>query len=120
MKVSIRTTYRIVKKTEDKDSDPIFIPQYQDEETGEQWHNFKIPIKGRSGGANPVYFYTMSKAMDYISSQQALEDIVVLQTPKKLNYEEETKRQHSYKMGRYANKMGRNVSIKPRNIYTSP
>ena len=98
MKVSIRTTYRIVKKTEDKDSDPIFIPQYQDEETGEQWHNFRVPVG--SGGANPVYFYTMSKAMDYLENQQALEDVVVLQTPKKLNYEEEKKHQYFYKTGR--------------------
>jgi hypothetical protein len=75
MKVSIRTTYRIVKKTEDKDSDPIFIPQYQDEETGEQWHNFRVPVG--SGGANPVYFYTLSKAMDYLESKKALEDTVV-------------------------------------------
>jgi hypothetical protein len=100
MKVSIRTTYRIVKKTEDKDSAPIFIPQYQDEETGEQWHNFRVPIRGRSGGANPVYFYTLSKAMDYLSNQQSLEDTVVLQTPKKPNYKEETKRQFSYRTSR--------------------
>lgn len=100
MKVSIRTTYRIVKKTEDKDCDPIFIPQYQDEETGEQWHNFRVPVRGRSGGANPVYFYTLSKAMDYLSNQQSLEDTVVLQTPKKPNYKEETKRQYSYRMSR--------------------
>ena len=97
MKVSIRTTYRIVKKTEDPESDPIFIPQYQDEETGEQWHNFKIPIRGRSGGYNTVYFYTLSKAMDYLKNQKALEDTVVLQTPQKLNYEEDTKRQCSYR-----------------------
>ncbi len=77
MKVSIRTRYRIVKKTEDKDSDPIFIPQYQEEETGEKWHNFRVPVRGRSGGANPVYFYVPSKATDYLERQKALEDVVV-------------------------------------------
>ena len=70
MKVSIRTTYRIVKKTEDPESDPIFIPQYQDEETGEQWHNFKIPIRGRSGGYNTVYFYTLSNPDAYDDDDQ--------------------------------------------------
>jgi len=77
MKVSIRTAYRIVKKTEDPESDPIFIPQYQDEETGEQWHDFRIPIKGRSGGYNTVYFYVLSKATDYLERQKALGDVVV-------------------------------------------
>jgi hypothetical protein len=76
MKVSIRTAYRIVKKTEDPEV-PIFIPQYQDEETGGQWHNFEIPIKGRSGGSNTVYFYVLSKATDYLERQKALEDVVV-------------------------------------------
>ena len=76
MKVSIRTAYRIVKKTEDPEV-PIFIPQYQDEETGEQWHDFRIPIKGRSGGYNTVYFYTLSKATDYLERQKALGDVVV-------------------------------------------
>jgi hypothetical protein len=104
MKVSIRTTYRIVRKTEDSESDPIFIPQYQDEETGEQWHNFRVPLKGRSGGHNTVYFYTLSRAMDYLSNQQSLEDNVVLQTPKKPNYEEETKRQYSYRTSRNMSK----------------
>ena len=91
MKVSIRTAYRIVKKTEDPESDPIFIPQYQEEETGEQWHIFKIPLRGRSGGYNTVYFYTLGKAMDYLNHQKATEDTVVLQTPKRPNYTEETK-----------------------------
>jgi hypothetical protein len=77
MKVSIRTAYRIVKKTEDPESDPIFIPQYQDEETGEQWHNFRVPVKGRSGGANPVYFYVLSDAINYLGIQKRLEDVVV-------------------------------------------
>jgi hypothetical protein len=77
MKVSIRTAYRIVKKTEDEDSDPIFIPQYQDEETGEQWHDFRIPIKGRSGGYNTVYFYVLSDAINYLGIQKRLEDVVV-------------------------------------------
>ena len=78
MKVSIRTAYRIVKHIEDNDPEsPIFIPQYQDEETGEQWHSFKIPIKGRSGGYNTVYFYVLSKAIDYLKLQKALEDVVV-------------------------------------------
>ena len=104
MKVSICTAYRIVKKTEDSKSDPIFIPQYQDEETGERWHNFKVPIQGRSGGYNTVYFYTMSKAMDYLENQKALEDTVILQTPKKLNYEEEKKRQYFYRTGRNMSK----------------
>ena len=76
MKVSIRTAYRIVKKTEDPEV-PIFIPQYQDEETGEQWHDFRIPIKGRSGGYNTVYFYVLSKATDYLERQKALGDVVV-------------------------------------------
>jgi hypothetical protein len=76
MKVSIRTAYRIVKKTEDPEV-PIFIPQYQDEETGEQWHDFRIPIKGRSGGYNTVYFYILSKATDYLERQKALGDVVV-------------------------------------------
>jgi hypothetical protein len=76
MKVSIRTAYRIVKKTEDPES-CIFIPQYQDEETGEQWHDFRIRIKGRSGGYNTVYFYVLSKATDYLERQKALGDVVV-------------------------------------------
>ena len=76
MKVSIRTAYRIVKKVEDPEV-PIFIPQYQDEETGEQWHDFRIPIKGRSGGYNTVYFYILSKATDYLERQKALGDVVV-------------------------------------------
>jgi hypothetical protein len=113
MKVSIRTAYRIVKKTEDPESDPIFIPQYQDEETGEQWHNFRVPLKGRSGGHNTVYFYTLSKAMDYLSNQQSLEDTVVLQTPKKPNYEEETKRQYSYRTSRYVDKTPKSIHITP-------
>lgn len=91
MKVSIRTAYRIVKKVEDTDSDPIYIPQYQDEETGEQWHSFRIPIRGRTGGHNTAYFYTLGKAMDYLNQKKATEDTVVLQTPKRLNYTEETK-----------------------------
>jgi hypothetical protein len=77
MKVSIRTAYRIVKKVEDPESDPIFIPQYQEEETGERWHSFRVPVRGRSGGANPVYFYILSKAIDYLERQKALEDVVV-------------------------------------------
>jgi hypothetical protein len=76
MKVSIRTAYRIVKKVEDPEV-PIFIPQYQDEETGEQWHDFRIPIKGRSGGYNTVYFYVLFKATDYLERQKALGDVVV-------------------------------------------
>jgi hypothetical protein len=76
MKVSIRTAYRIVKKVEDPEV-PIFIPQYQDEETGEQWHDFRIPIKGRSGGYNTAYFYILSKATDYLERQKALGDVVV-------------------------------------------
>jgi hypothetical protein len=75
MKVSIRTAYRIVKKTEDPEV-PIFIPQYQ-EEGSEDWHNFRVPVKGRSGGANPVYFFVLSKATDYLERQKALGDVVV-------------------------------------------
>ena len=71
MKVSIRTAYRIVKKTEDPEV-PIFIPQYQDEETGEQWHTFRVQIGGRSGGANPVYFYVLSDAINYLGIQKRL------------------------------------------------
>lgn len=77
MKVSIRTAYRIVKKTEDQDSDPIFIPQYQEEETGEQWHTFRVQIGGRSGGANPVYFYVLSDAINHLDLQKRLQDVVV-------------------------------------------
>jgi hypothetical protein len=76
MKVSIRTAYRIVKKVEDPEDDPIFIPQYQ-EEGSEDWHNFRVPLKGRSGGYNTVYFYILSKATDYLERQKALEDVVV-------------------------------------------
>jgi hypothetical protein len=76
MKVSIRTAYRIVKKTEDPEV-PIFIPQYQDEETGEQWHNFKVPVRGRSGGANPVYFFTFAQARRYIDHQIATRDVII-------------------------------------------
>jgi hypothetical protein len=76
MKVSIRTAYRIVKKVEDPEV-PIFIPQYQDEETGEQWHTFRVQIGGRSGGANPVYFYVLSDAINYLGIQKRLEDVVV-------------------------------------------
>jgi hypothetical protein len=88
MKVSIRTAYRIVKKTEDSESDPIFIPQYQ-EEGNEDWHTFDNYVG--SGGRNMVYFYTLGKAMDYINYQKSTEDTVVLQTPKKLNYKEKSK-----------------------------
>jgi len=90
MKVSIRTAYRIVKKTEDPKSDPIYIPQYQ-EEGSEDWHNFTVRINGRGFGYNTVYFYTLGKAMDYLNHQKAIEDTVVLQTPKRPNYTEETK-----------------------------
>ena len=76
MKVSIRTAYRIVKKTEDPESDPIFIPQYQ-EEGSEDWHDFPHPIKGLVSGANPVYFYVLSKAVEYLTHQKALQDVVV-------------------------------------------
>ena len=76
MKISIRTAYRIVKKTENPDSDPIYIPQYQ-EEGSEDWHNFPHPIKGLVSGANPVYFIFLSKALEYIIQQKALEDVVV-------------------------------------------
>jgi hypothetical protein len=75
MKVSIRTAYRIVKKTEDPEV-PIFIPQYQ-EEGSEDWHDFRVPLKGRSGGYNTVYFYILSKATDYIERQKAQGDVVV-------------------------------------------
>jgi hypothetical protein len=88
MKVSIRTAYRIVKKTEDPESDPIFIPQYQ-EEGNEDWHTFDNYIGG--GGRNMVYFYTLGMAMDYINYQKSTEDTVVLQTPKRPNYTEESK-----------------------------
>jgi hypothetical protein len=76
MKVSIRTAYRIVKKVEDPESDPIFIPQYQ-EEGSEDWHNFRVPLKGRSGGYNTVYFFVLSKAIDYIERQKAQGDVIV-------------------------------------------
>jgi hypothetical protein len=74
MKVSIRTAYRIVKKTENPDSDPIFIPQYQ-EEGSEDWHTFKVYVG--SGSHNPIYFYHLSKAVNYIDQQKDLEDTVV-------------------------------------------
>jgi hypothetical protein len=76
MKVSIRTAYRIVKKTEDPEYDPIFIPQYQ-EEGSEEWHDFRVPLKGRSGGYNTVYFFVLSKAIDYIERKKAQVDVVV-------------------------------------------
>jgi hypothetical protein len=76
MKVSIRTAYRIVKKTEHLASDPIYIPQYQ-EEGSENWFDFTHPTKGLVGGAKPVYFYYLSKAVNYIDSQKDLEDAVV-------------------------------------------
>jgi hypothetical protein len=75
MKVSIRTAYRIVKKTEE-DSDPIFIPQYQ-EEGSEDWHTFKNRIHGKGGGYNTVYFYTLTKARDFLDLKIVLEDVVV-------------------------------------------
>ena len=74
MKVSIRTAYRIVKKTENKYCEPIFIPQYQ-EEGSEEWHTFDNYVG--SGGYNPVYFYVLSKAIDYLNHQKAIEDVVV-------------------------------------------
>ena len=75
MKVSIRTAYRIVKKTEDPEV-PIFIPQYQ-EEGSEDWHTFKNRIHGKGGGYNTVYFYLLSKAIDYLEHQKVLQDAVV-------------------------------------------
>ncbi len=76
MKVSIRTAYRIVRKIEDQDCEPIYIPQYQ-EEGSEEWHNFRVQIKGRSGGANPVYFYVLSDAINHLDIQKRLQDVVV-------------------------------------------
>jgi hypothetical protein len=76
MKVSIRTAYRIVKKTEDPESDPIYIPQYQ-EEGSEEWHNFRIPLKGRSGGYNTVCFYVFSDAINHLDLQKRLQDVVI-------------------------------------------
>jgi hypothetical protein len=75
MKVSIRTAYRIVKKAEEN-CEPIYIPQYQ-EEGSEDWHDFPHPIKGLVSGANPVYFYVLSKAIDYLNLQKRLQDVVV-------------------------------------------
>jgi hypothetical protein len=82
MKVSIRTAYRIVKKTEDPESDPIFIPQYQ-EEGSEDWHIFKNRIHGKGGGYNTIYFYIPAKARLFIEDQKALQDAVIY-------YEDET------------------------------
>ena len=76
MKVSIRTAYRIVKKVEDPEDDPIYIPQYQ-EEGSEEWHTFKNRIHGKGGGYNTVYFYTLTKAKDFLDLQIVLEDVVV-------------------------------------------
>jgi hypothetical protein len=73
MKVSIRTAYRIVKKTEDPES-PIFIPQYQ-EEGSEEWHTFMVQV-GRNRG-NPVYFYVFSDAINHLDLQKRLQDVVV-------------------------------------------
>jgi len=73
----IRTAYRVVKQTEEGDDFSIFIPQYQQEETGEQWHTFTVPIKGLSGGRNTVYFYVLSKALAFIKQQKATADEVV-------------------------------------------
>ena len=76
MKVSIRTAYRIVKKTEDPESDPIFIPQYQ-EEGSEDWHTFKNRIHGKGGGYNTIYLYTLTKAGEFLVGKIATEDVVV-------------------------------------------
>jgi hypothetical protein len=76
MKVSIRTAYRIVKKTEDPESDPIFIPQYQ-EEGSEDWHNFTVHIQGRGHGYNTIYFYIPAKARLFIEDQKALQDVLI-------------------------------------------
>ena len=76
MKVSIRTAYRIVKQTEDPESDPIYIPQYQ-EEGSEEWHTFKNRIHGKGGGYNTIYFYTPAKARLFIEDQKDLQDIVI-------------------------------------------
>jgi hypothetical protein len=76
MKVSIRTAYRIVKKTEDPESDPIFIPQYQ-EEGSEDWHTFNTHIHGKGGGYNTIYFYTLNKAGEFLVGKIATEDVVV-------------------------------------------
>ena len=74
MKVSIRTAYRIVKKTEDPESDPIYIPQYQ-EERSEEWHTFMVQVG--VGAGNPVYFYVLSDAINYLGIQKRLGDVVV-------------------------------------------
>ena len=76
MKVSIRTAYRIVKKTEDHESDSIFIPQYQEEES-EDWHIFKNRIHGKGGGYNTIYFYTFVQARRYIDHQIATQDVII-------------------------------------------
>jgi len=73
----IKTAYRVVKQTEDLGCEPIFIPQYQQEETGEQWHTFTVTVKGRSGGHNTVYFYVLSKALAFIKQHKATADEVV-------------------------------------------
>jgi hypothetical protein len=75
MKVSIRTAYRIIKHFgEDPESDPIYIPQYQ-EEGSEDWHTFDNHIG--SGGYNTVYFYTFLKARRYVDHQRATQDVII-------------------------------------------
>lgn len=75
MNISIKTAYRIVKKYQEG-KDPIYVPQYQDEE-GDKWHNFTIPVRGRSGGRNTIYFNSKPEAMDFLDQQWAKEEVVV-------------------------------------------
>ena len=78
MKVSIRTAYRIVKKTEDPESDPIFVPQYQEEgDPPTTFHNFRAFKSGRSGGHNDIYFSNLEDAIICVRASQAIEDKVV-------------------------------------------
>jgi hypothetical protein len=75
MNTSIRTAYRVVKKYQEN-KDPLFIPQYQEEGSGD-WNDFTTRTKGRAGGQNTISFHSKSDAIEFLDQQWAREAIVV-------------------------------------------
>jgi hypothetical protein len=73
MKTSIRTAYRVVITKNDGKN--YFVPQYQ-EENNPNFHNFRIPLSGRTGGHNDIYFDTLNDAQKFLETEETIEDRV--------------------------------------------
>ncbi len=70
MKVSIRTTYRIVKVVGDKET--VFVPQYQEEgDPLTTFHNFRTALNGRTGGYNDICFSNLEDAIMCVETNRA-------------------------------------------------